>query len=68
MNQVIKNIIDCGLAVMISFISAVLALEEITAKCLIIAFLSGLLIGLLKFRDYYQTQLNPTTPTQSIFL
>jgi hypothetical protein len=68
MNEIGKNIVDCGLAVMISFISAALALDEVTFKCVFISFLSGLLIGLLKFRDYYQTQLNPKTPVQQIFI
>ena len=68
MKEIYKHIIDCSLVFVISFLSATIALEEIVFKGVIIAFCSSLVISLIKFRDYWNTKLNPKSQTPTIFL
>lgn len=68
MKELIKHIVDALLAFGISFLSATLALNEITWKGLLIAGCAAMLVCLIKFRDYWNTQLSPKKPTPTIFL
>lgn len=53
---IIYNLIDCGIAFAIAFLSAVLVLGEITLKGILISFGSATLIGLIKFRDFFSQE------------
>lgn len=68
MNEIFKNIVDCSLAFMISFLSASLALEEMTFKCLMIALISSLLVGMIKFKEYWSAQMPKTSIVAPTFL
>lgn len=69
MKHIVKHIVDAGLAFGISFLSATLALDEITMKAVIIAGCAAMLVCLIKFRDFWNTELlNPKTRTPTIFL
>jgi hypothetical protein len=68
MKYIGKHIVDAGLAFGISFLSAVLALDAFTWKAVIIAGCASMLICLIKFRDFWNTQLSPKKPVPTIFL
>lgn len=53
---IIYNLIDCGIAFAIAFLTAVLLLGEITLKGILISLGSATLVGLIKFRDFYSKQ------------
>ena len=55
---IIKHIIDASLAFAISFFSIWGATGTITAQNALMALIPSVLVGLIKFRDYYSTQLN----------
>jgi len=65
---ILKHIIDCGMAFAISFLSILAATGTITGKDLLVALIPSLLVGLIKFRDFWNIQLNPKTPTPTIFI
>lgn len=68
MKEFVRQLLDAGLCFMISFLSAVMALDEITIKAVIIALCASGVIGLIKLRDYNNTKLNPKTPVKTIFI
>lgn len=65
---ILNHIVDCILAFAISFLSMLAATGEITLKYVLIALIPSLLVGLTKFRDFWNTQLNPKSPVPTIFL
>jgi hypothetical protein len=59
MKDWVKHVVDCILAFAISFLSAIAATGMIDYKNLMIALIPSLLLGIIKFRDYWNTQLVP---------
>lgn len=53
---IFKNIVDCSLAVAISFLSTTLVLHQITIGSVIVNLMTGILIGLIKFREFWTTK------------
>lgn len=54
--EIVWNIINSLLASAISFVSAMLAASEINIKVILISFGTGILVGLVKFRDYWTAE------------
>ena len=65
---IFKHLVDCGMAFAISFLSILAATGTMTGKDLLLALIPSLLVGLIKFRDFWNTQLKPESPTPTIFL
>ena len=57
MKDYIKHLVDCSLAFFIAFFSSILASDDINTKIIIISFSASALIGLLKFREYWNNQI-----------
>ena len=71
MKEWIKHAVDCSLAFGISFFSILGATGNITLKDTLIAVVPSLLVGLIKFRDYWNTKLDPLSKrikTPTIFI
>jgi hypothetical protein len=61
--EVLKHIIDCALAGMVSFFTIVATTGmnlNLSFKDIVIPLGSAILIGLIKFRDYWQTDVMHT--------
>ena len=67
MKEWMKYFVDCALAFGISFLSTTLATSNINLTTIIINVMTGLLIALIKFRDYWQSHLPKSKNTPSIF-
>jgi hypothetical protein len=66
MKDAIKHIIDCTLAFAISFFSILAATGNISFHDALIALIPSVLVGLIKFRDYWNIRLNPQCQTHTI--
>lgn len=55
-NEIIKHIVDCGLAFAIAFLSAMLATEEMNIKIIGISIMSALLVGIIKFQQFWTNE------------
>ena len=64
--ELLKHGIDCLLAFAISFLSILGATGTITWKDVGVAIIPSLLVGIIKFRDVWNTHLNPKCPTPTI--
>jgi len=67
MKEWVKHAVDCGLAVAISFLSTTIAAGKIDGYTLMINAVTGLLVGLIKFRDYWQAAIAKDKKTPTIF-
>lgn len=50
------NIVNSILVMGISFFSALLAVGEITFKVICVSLITGILVGLAKFKDYWTNE------------
>ncbi len=66
--ELFKHLVDCILAIAISFISTTLAAGQIDGTTILINGMTGLLVGLIKFRDVWNTHLNEESPIPTLFL
>lgn len=65
--EITAHIVDCLLAFAISFLSILGATGTMTLRDTGLALIPSLLVGLIKFRDWYNTTLDPNCPTPKIF-
>lgn len=55
-NEMMWNLINCFLAFMISFLSILIATNEITMKGFGIAFVTGMIVGITRFQTYWSKE------------